>query len=114
MPRNRDLAPLWQKLFASGGGVDTLAAAVARLLEQSNSDRSQAGFDWRRRVEYMASDRDPRSRGHNRVHFPGILTGVAVSPERELDRTICQSIFDGWLPRNCQVGGAGKDLRPRP
>jgi hypothetical protein len=27
---------------------------------------------------------------------------------------VYQSILDGWLPRNCQVGGAGKHLRLRP
>jgi hypothetical protein len=27
---------------------------------------------------------------------------------------VYQSILDGWLPRNCQVGGAGKYLRLRP
>jgi len=27
---------------------------------------------------------------------------------------VYQSILDGWLPRNCQVGGAGKYLRLLP
>jgi hypothetical protein len=27
---------------------------------------------------------------------------------------VYQSILDGWLPPNCQVGGAGKDLRLQP
>src|SRR5438445_3749417 len=51
----------------------------------------------------------------NRVHFlefkgRGSIGGVRG--ENWIERLPIH--FGGWLPRNCQVGGAGKDLRLRP
>ena len=42
------------------------------------------------------------------------LKGFGVGKRHFFWLRVYQSILDSWLSRNCQVGGARKDLRPRP